>query len=336
MQTRRHAADQENAGFSATLCENAAASKPSGLGNKNHSNGVSTRRVGLGGVGGKASAAQSTTGMQTRRGLKDITNKTEAGAGAGGATGKANGKKPGARVASASVGSGDTGVAAPAAGVNVNLSSASSNSAVAVIAPGPTAVAASATTSTAVQQRPIRTAVRTATDIDLRDADEPLAVTEYVEDLYAFLREREMATKVDRGYMERQPNVNERMRSILIDWLVEVHLKFKLVPDTLYLTVYLIDKYLELEEVRCFAVSHSVFVLFHFSAAFPRPLHSLRAVHILWSHQAQYFFRPRVSPLAFSVCFSHVTSSRWRTCSPLCKLDLTVRKRSWLDILACV
>lgn len=225
----------------------------------------------MGGVGGKASATQSTTGMQTRRGLKDITNKTEAGGGGGGATGKANGKKPGARVASASVGSADTGVAAPAAGVNVNLSSASSNSAVAVIAPGPSSVAAAATTSTAVQQRPIRTAVRTATDIDLRDADEPLAVTEYVEDLYAFLREREMATKVDRGYMERQPNVNERMRSILIDWLVEVHLKFKLVPDTLYLTVYLIDKYLELEEVRCFMMSPSVSVFYHFSAAFPRP-----------------------------------------------------------------
>jgi G2/mitotic-specific cyclin-B, other len=45
--------------------------------------------------------------------------------------------------------------------------------------------------------------------------------------------------------MEAQPDVNEKMRAILIDWLVEVHLKFKLVPETLYLTVSLIDKYLE-------------------------------------------------------------------------------------------
>lgn len=35
------------------------------------------------------------------------------------------------------------------------------------------------------------------------------------------------------------------MRAILIDWLVDVHLKFKLMAETLYLTVYLIDKYLE-------------------------------------------------------------------------------------------
>ena len=35
------------------------------------------------------------------------------------------------------------------------------------------------------------------------------------------------------------------MRAILIDWLIEVHYKFKLLPETLYLTVNLIDRYLE-------------------------------------------------------------------------------------------
>ena len=34
--------------------------------------------------------------------------------------------------------------------------------------------------------------------------------------------------------MSRQAHINEKMRAILIDWLVEVHLKFKLVPETLY------------------------------------------------------------------------------------------------------
>lgn len=36
------------------------------------------------------------------------------------------------------------------------------------------------------------------------------------------------------------------MRSILIDWLVDVHLKFKLKDETLYVTNYLIDRYLNL------------------------------------------------------------------------------------------
>jgi len=50
--------------------------------------------------------------------------------------------------------------------------------------------------------------------------------------------------------MENQSHINERMRAILVDWLVEVHLKFKLVPETLYLTVNLIDRYLERKEVE--------------------------------------------------------------------------------------
>ena len=51
------------------------------------------------------------------------------------------------------------------------------------------------------------------------------------------------------GYMKNQPDINEKMRAILIDWLVEVHLKFKLYPETLYLTINLIDRYLEKEQV---------------------------------------------------------------------------------------
>ena len=47
------------------------------------------------------------------------------------------------------------------------------------------------------------------------------------------------------GYMAMQPDMNDKMREILIDWLAEVHLRFKLTPETLYLTVNIIDRYLE-------------------------------------------------------------------------------------------
>jgi len=86
-------------------------------------------------------------------------------------------------------------------------------------------------------------------NIDERDTDDPLCATEYVHDMYSLFREKEPSTSVRPVYMENQPHINERMRSILVDWLVEVHLKFKLVPETLYLTVNLIDRYLEREEV---------------------------------------------------------------------------------------
>lgn len=42
----------------------------------------------------------------------------------------------------------------------------------------------------------------------------------------------------------QQNDINSKMRAILIDWLIDVHLKFKLRPETLFLTTYLIDCYL--------------------------------------------------------------------------------------------
>ena len=47
----------------------------------------------------------------------------------------------------------------------------------------------------------------------------------------------------------RQPELNGVMRAILVDWLVEVHMKFRLLPETLYLCVNIIDRYLALQKV---------------------------------------------------------------------------------------
>jgi len=50
--------------------------------------------------------------------------------------------------------------------------------------------------------------------------------------------------------MAQQTDVNEKMRAILIDWLVEVHLKFKLVPETMYVTANLIDRFLSKKGIQ--------------------------------------------------------------------------------------
>ena len=79
--------------------------------------------------------------------------------------------------------------------------------------------------------------------------DDPLECSEYVSEIFSHLKNTELEFIAQPGYMKKQPDINEKMRAILIDWLVEVHLKFKLYPETLYLTVNLIDRYLEKEEV---------------------------------------------------------------------------------------
>lgn len=83
--------------------------------------------------------------------------------------------------------------------------------------------------------------------VDIPDARDPQSCAEYAVEIFDFLRSSETENIASPGYMERQEDINEKMRSILIDWLVEVHLKFKLVPESLYLTVNLIDRYLERE-----------------------------------------------------------------------------------------
>ncbi|KAB2045956.1 hypothetical protein ERO13_D01G165700v2 [Gossypium hirsutum] len=50
---------------------------------------------------------------------------------------------------------------------------------------------------------------------------------------------------VSPNYMDRQFDINEKMRAILIDWLIEVHYKFDLMEETLFLTINLIDRFLE-------------------------------------------------------------------------------------------
>jgi hypothetical protein len=86
-------------------------------------------------------------------------------------------------------------------------------------------------------------------NIDERDAEDPLCATEYVQDMYQHFRSKEGITSVRPLYMDNQTHINKCMRSILVDWLVEVHLKIKLVPETLYLTINLIDRYLKRQEI---------------------------------------------------------------------------------------
>lgn len=49
--------------------------------------------------------------------------------------------------------------------------------------------------------------------------------------------------------MRRQPDVSYSMRTILVDWLVEVAEEYKLQPQTLFLAVSFIDRFLSLMSV---------------------------------------------------------------------------------------
>ncbi|XP_078173954.1 cyclin-B1-5-like isoform X2 [Carex rostrata] len=85
-------------------------------------------------------------------------------------------------------------------------------------------------------------------DIDAADTNNQLAVVEYIEDIYKYYNQVE-DTYRPHDYMIHQTDTNPRRRAIVLDWIVEVHNRFKLRPETLYLTVYIFDRYLSLEKL---------------------------------------------------------------------------------------
>jgi len=88
-------------------------------------------------------------------------------------------------------------------------------------------------------------------DIEAQQEDDegysrnPQNVAEYVQDIYGLLGRYEGHHLPRHNYMDAQADLNARMRAILVDWLVEVHMKYKLRLETLFLTVNLIDRSLD-------------------------------------------------------------------------------------------
>ncbi|XP_057505460.1 cyclin-A1-1 [Actinidia eriantha] len=81
-------------------------------------------------------------------------------------------------------------------------------------------------------------------DVDDNFMDPQLCATMAC-DIYKHLRATEAKKRPSTDFMERvQKDINATMRAILVDWLVEVAEEYRLVPDTLYLTVNYIDRYL--------------------------------------------------------------------------------------------
>ena len=81
-------------------------------------------------------------------------------------------------------------------------------------------------------------------DLDAEDQDDPLMVAEYVSEIFKYYLDLEPLTMPNPDYMEHQDDLEWKMRGILIDWLIEVHTRFRLLPETLFLAVNIIDRFL--------------------------------------------------------------------------------------------
>lgn len=65
---------------------------------------------------------------------------------------------------------------------------------------------------------------------------------DYSDSILDYMLETERKFMPDPFYMNNQTNINTKMRSILVDWLVDVSDEYKLKDETLFLTINYIDR----------------------------------------------------------------------------------------------
>jgi cyclin B len=83
-------------------------------------------------------------------------------------------------------------------------------------------------------------------DIDAHDKNDPLAVSDYVQALFEYHRKAEQITACS---MESQPYITAHMRAALVNWFFVCQEKLQLSPETIYLAVNLVDRYLSKKKV---------------------------------------------------------------------------------------
>ncbi|PFH53068.1 hypothetical protein AMATHDRAFT_138498, partial [Amanita thiersii Skay4041] len=69
-------------------------------------------------------------------------------------------------------------------------------------------------------------------------------VSEYADDIFQYMSELEEKVMADPNYMDGQTEINWGMRQTLIDWLLQVHLRYHMLPETLWIAVNIVDRFL--------------------------------------------------------------------------------------------
>lgn len=89
----------------------------------------------------------------------------------------------------------------------------------------------------------------TSLAVPRNDRERFFEVEEYQEDILLYLREAEKRHRPKPLYMKKQPDINQSMRTILVDWLVEVCEEYRLQNETLCLAISYIDRFLSFMSV---------------------------------------------------------------------------------------
>lgn len=79
---------------------------------------------------------------------------------------------------------------------------------------------------------------------DEAELDDPTMVAEYADEIFEYMSKLEEEAMPMPNYMAGQQEITWEMRSTLIDWLLQVHLRYHMLPETLWIAINIIDRFL--------------------------------------------------------------------------------------------
>ncbi|KWU45610.1 hypothetical protein RHOSPDRAFT_16258 [Rhodotorula sp. JG-1b] len=78
-------------------------------------------------------------------------------------------------------------------------------------------------------------------EIDYQDIS---MVAEYSDDVFKYMSELEESSMPNPRYMDHQSEIEWSMRTTLIDWLLQVHARYHMLPETLWIAINIVDRFL--------------------------------------------------------------------------------------------
>ncbi|KAG6880124.1 hypothetical protein C0992_005831 [Termitomyces sp. T32_za158] len=79
---------------------------------------------------------------------------------------------------------------------------------------------------------------------DRVDVLDPSMVSEYADEIFEYMNDLEEEMMPSPDYMNDQTEITWAMRQTLVDWLLQVHLRYHMLPETLWIAVNIVDRFL--------------------------------------------------------------------------------------------
>lgn len=149
---------------------------------------------------------------------------------------------------------------------------------------------------------------------DLLDMRNVQSVAEHAPKITTFLLEEEIRFQLPKNFMKNQTEgITEKMRAYLVDWLAELHFKFKMWAETLFVAIGIVDHYLAKrnnvtkQDLQCLGIT-ALLIAGKYEEIYPPDLKTILKVvnHVVTKDQVLQMEFDVLNVLQFEVTFPSI------------------------------